>query len=99
MQYQCTIYLKNNLDRGFKDISLFEIGPIFSGNILRHPAFKYLNSFKNKINQFPNSKTIEVPNAGHWVHAENLNDFVKETLFFVESHKIANKNIKGIKSE
>ena len=26
------IYLKNNLDRGFKDISLFEIGPIFSGN-------------------------------------------------------------------
>ena len=25
------IYLKNNLDRGFKDISLFEIGPIFSG--------------------------------------------------------------------
>ena len=26
------IYLKNNLDRGFKDISLFEIGPIFRGN-------------------------------------------------------------------
>ena len=26
------IYLKNNLDRGFKDISLFEIGPIFSGS-------------------------------------------------------------------
>ena len=32
--------------------------PIFSGNILRHPAFKYLNSFKNKINQFPNSDYI-----------------------------------------
>ena len=26
------IYLKKNLDRGFKDISLFEIGPIFNGN-------------------------------------------------------------------
>ena len=25
------VYLKNNLDRGFKDISLFEIGPIFTG--------------------------------------------------------------------
>ncbi len=25
-------YLKKNLDRGFKDISLFEIGPIFQGN-------------------------------------------------------------------
>ena len=36
------------------------------------------------INQFPNSKTIEVSNAGHWVHAENLNDFVKETLLFLK---------------
>ena len=26
------IYLKKNLDRGFEDISLFEIGPIFNGN-------------------------------------------------------------------
>jgi len=26
------IYLKKNLDRGFKDISIFEIGPIFNGN-------------------------------------------------------------------
>jgi len=26
-------YLKKNLDRGFKDISLFEIGPIFKGNL------------------------------------------------------------------
>ena len=25
------LYLKNNIDRGFKDISLFEIGPIFTG--------------------------------------------------------------------
>ena len=25
-------YLKKNLDRDFKDISMFEIGPIFSGN-------------------------------------------------------------------
>ncbi len=25
-------YLKKNLDRGFKDISLFEIGPVFKGN-------------------------------------------------------------------
>ncbi len=27
-----TFYLKKNLDRGFKDISLFEIGPIFKSN-------------------------------------------------------------------
>ena len=29
------LYLKKNLDRGFKDISLFEIGPIFKGS---HPG-------------------------------------------------------------
>tara|TARA_B100000029_G_scaffold262986_1_gene259185 strand:- start:3645 stop:6050 length:2406 start_codon:yes stop_codon:yes gene_type:complete len=27
-----SIYLSKNLDRGFKDISLFEIGPVFSGS-------------------------------------------------------------------
>ena len=26
------IYLSKNLDRGFKDVSLFEIGPIFYGS-------------------------------------------------------------------
>ena len=46
----------------------------------------YINDSNRQIiiNQFPNSKTIEVPNAGHWVHAENLNDFVKETLLFLK---------------
>ena len=32
--------------------------PIFSGNILRHPAFKNLRSNKNKINSFKNSDFI-----------------------------------------
>ena len=32
--------------------------PIFSGNILRHPAFKNLVSKKNKLNSFPNSDYI-----------------------------------------
>ncbi len=32
--------------------------PIFSGNILRHPAFRYLNTKDNKINKFPNSDYI-----------------------------------------
>ena len=30
--YFLYLYLKNNLDRGFKDISLFEIGPVFFGS-------------------------------------------------------------------
>ena len=32
--------------------------PIFSGNILRHPAFKNLKSAKNKLNSFKNSDYI-----------------------------------------
>jgi len=32
--------------------------PIFSGNILRHPAFKNLKSTKNKLNSFKNSDYI-----------------------------------------
>ena len=32
--------------------------PIFSGNILRHPAFKHLISSKNKLNDFANSDYI-----------------------------------------
>ena len=32
--------------------------PIFSGNILRHPAFKNLKSNKNKLNSFKNSDYI-----------------------------------------
>ena len=32
--------------------------PIFSGNILRHPAFRNLKSNKNKLNSFKNSDYI-----------------------------------------
>ena len=32
--------------------------PIFSGNILRHPAFNFLSDKRNKINSFPNSDFI-----------------------------------------
>ena len=32
--------------------------PIFSGNILRHPAFKILKSSKNKLSSFKNSDFV-----------------------------------------
>jgi pimeloyl-ACP methyl ester carboxylesterase len=44
----------------------------------------YSNS-KVLINFFPNHKIVEVLNAGHWVHAENLNDFIKEIEIFLKS--------------
>ena len=37
------------------------------------------------IGHIPNSKIVEISNAGHWVHADNLNDFVKQTVFFLKS--------------
>ena len=47
---------------------------------------EYINNSNNQIIniQFPNSKIVEVSNAGHWVHAENLNDFIKQTLIFLK---------------
>ena len=47
---------------------------------------EYINNTNYQIvnNQFPNSKIVEVSNAGHWVHAENLDDFVKQTLIFLK---------------
>ena len=43
------IYLENNK---------IQTRPIFSGNILRHPAFKNLNNKKNNVNSFCNSDYI-----------------------------------------
>jgi esterase len=32
---------------------------------------------------FPNSKIVEIANAGHWLHAENPKDFYKEVIGFL----------------
>ena len=35
---------------------------------------------------FPNSKIVTVKNAGHWLHAENPTDFLKEVLQFLSEN-------------
>jgi len=58
------IILKNNLKFSRKEFQIYleknniQTRPIFTGNTLRHPAFKKLISKKNKINQFRNSDYI-----------------------------------------
>ena len=42
----------------FLEKNQIQTRPIFSGNILRHPAFRNLVSKKNKLNNFPNSDYI-----------------------------------------
>ena len=58
------IIIKENKKFNRKQLQIFlennkiQTRPIFSGNILRHPAFKNLVSKKNKLNSFPNSDYI-----------------------------------------
>lgn len=34
---------------------------------------------------FPNSEIIDIPDAGHWLHAENPDDFYKNVVRFIEN--------------
>ncbi len=58
------IILKNNLKFSRKDLQIYlekrniQTRPIFSGNILRHPAFESLISKRNKLNNFKSSDYI-----------------------------------------
>ena len=35
---------------------------------------------------FPNSTVVDIPEAGHWLHAENPEDFYKNVVQFLENH-------------
>ena len=58
------VILKNNLKFSRKDFQVYleknkiQTRPIFTGNTLRHPAFRSLVSNKNKLNEFKNSDYI-----------------------------------------
>ena len=58
------IILKKNINFNRKEFQIFleknniQTRPIFTGNILRHPAFNSLISKKNKLNEFKNSDYI-----------------------------------------
>ena len=56
--------MRDNLNFSRKDLQIYleknkiQTRPIFSGNILRHPAFSSLISKRNKLNSFKNSDYI-----------------------------------------
>ena len=58
------IILQPNINLNRKKLQIFleknniQTRPIFSGNILRHPAFSHLSSKKNPLNAFKNSDFI-----------------------------------------
>ena len=76
----------NNLNEVEKSLpnKLFYGGEVL---FVKGEKSNYINdsNINTLINQFPKYKIVEIQNAGHWVHAENLNDFIKETLLFLES--------------
>lgn len=46
------------------------------------------NTDKKLINKhFPDSKIVTIPNAGHWVHAENPKYFLETSLNFIKNEK------------
>ena len=61
----------------------------FSGKTLFIKGQKsdYINKTNSSLLKkvFPDHKIVVVQKAGHWVHAENLEGFVNETEFFLES--------------
>ena len=52
------------------------------GSICKKSNYINDSNINSLINQFPRYKIVEIQNAGHWVHAENLNDFIKKLYFF-----------------
>ena len=75
----------------FLEKSRIQTRPIFSGNILRHPAFKKLKSSKNKLNSFKNSDYIMKNGLLIGCH-QGLN---KKKIHYIH-HKIR-QFLKGIK--
>ncbi len=65
-----------------------ELHKTFSGNtlFLRGDKSEYIGNDDERIikNHFPNSKIVTVTNAGHWLHAENPEDFYKAVMAFVK---------------
>ena len=58
------IIMKENKKFSRKQLQVFmensgvQTRPIFTGNLLRHPAFKFLNNKNNNVNSFPESDYI-----------------------------------------
>ena len=92
------IIIKENKSFNKKDLQIFlenkkiQTRPIFSGNALRHPAFKNLISKINKVNSFKNSDYIMkngiligchhglTPREINFIHAQFKNFLIKKSL-------------------
>lgn len=71
----------DNIGKALPDNALFENPTLF----LRGGNSNYIKDedFETIRHHFPNSEIKTVPNAGHWLHAENPKDFYSESIQYL----------------
>ncbi|WP_447635138.1 alpha/beta fold hydrolase [Flavobacterium microcysteis] len=71
----------DNIGKALPDNALFEKPTLF----LRGGNSNYIKDedFETIRRHFPNSEIKTVPNAGHWLHAENPKDFYSESIQYL----------------
>ncbi|WP_299059970.1 alpha/beta fold hydrolase [uncultured Polaribacter sp.] len=69
------------IGEGLPSFTIFEKETLF----LKGAKSDYITQNETPIIEahFPNSKIVEIKNAGHWLHAENPKDFYSEVLEFL----------------
>jgi len=71
----------DNIGKALPDNALFEKPTLF----LRGGNSNYIKDedFETIRRHFPNSEIKTIPNAGHWLHAENPKDFYSESIQYL----------------
>jgi pimeloyl-ACP methyl ester carboxylesterase len=78
-----------------KSLSTLQAFPSFSKNVLFDGPTLFLAGIRSDFieqkhhkriaNFFPGSSIVEIADAGHWLHADNPNDFISSVTHFVSS--------------
>jgi len=84
-RFNLTSLTENNIEVGqpLPSFTIFEGETLF----LRGSKSGYIAKEDEPLisAHFPNSKIETIPNAGHWLHAENPTDFYKEAIGFIKN--------------
>ncbi|PZQ84530.1 MAG: alpha/beta hydrolase, partial [Flavobacterium johnsoniae] len=71
----------DNIGKALPDNAVFEKPTLFlrggNSNYIKDEDFEMIR------HHFPNSEIKTIPNAGHWLHAENPKDFYSESIQYL----------------
>ena len=73
----------NEIGRALNENAIFQNPTLF----IRGGKSNYIldEDLPEMLKHFPNMQLVTIPNAGHWLHAENPNLFFEETASFLKS--------------